>query len=58
MYPKYICLNCGHIWWSREILVVCPVCRGKGIKIKDGVDIKEVVKKLKGGDPIDRVSSP
>jgi len=47
MYPKYKCLGCGNIWWSREILIICPVCRGKGIKIKDGVDIKEVVKKLK-----------
>ncbi len=57
MYPKYKCLSCGNIWWSREILIICPVCRGKGVKIKDGIDIKEVVKKLKDGDPIDRIPS-
>jgi len=42
MYPKYKCLICGRIWHSGEIMVVCPVCRSKPIKIKDGVDIKEV----------------
>jgi hypothetical protein len=31
-------------------MVVCPICRSKPIKIKDGVDIKEVVEKLKSGD--------
>ena len=51
MYPKYKCLGCGRIWHSREILVVCPVCRSKGIKIKEGVDIREVAEKLKSGDP-------
>ena len=50
MYPKYKCLGCGRIWRSREILVVCPICRSKGIKIRDGVDIREVVEKLKSGD--------
>jgi len=50
MYPRYRCLNCGRIWRSGEIMVVCPVCRSKPIKIKDGVDIKEVVEKLEGGD--------
>ena len=50
MYPIYKCLNCGRIWRSGEIMVVCPVCRSKGIKIKDGVDIREVVEKLKSGD--------
>ena len=30
--------------------MIYPVCRSKPIKIKDGVDIKEVVEKLKGGD--------
>jgi len=50
MYPKYKCLGCGRIWRSREILVVCPICRSKGIKIRDGVDIKEVVEKLKSCD--------
>ena len=57
MYPKYKCFGCGNVWWSNEIMVICPICRGKGVKIKEGVDIKEVVEKLKGGDPIDRISS-
>jgi len=42
MDPIYKCLNCGRIWRSGEIMVVCPVCRSKPIKIKEGVDIKEV----------------
>jgi len=42
MYPKYKCLNCGRIWRSGEIMVICPVCRSKPIKIKEGVDIREV----------------
>jgi len=50
MGPKYRCLNCGRIWRSREIMVICPVCRSKPIKIKDGIDVKEVVKKIKGSD--------
>ena len=45
--PKYRCINCGRIWRSREIMVICPVCRSKPIKIKDGIDVKEVVKKIK-----------
>jgi len=51
MDPKYVCLNCGRIWRSGEIMVICPICRSKPIKIKEGVDIKEVVEKLKNGDP-------
>ena len=47
MYYKYRCLNCGRIWRSRDIMVICPVCRSKLIRIKDGVDIKEVMKRLK-----------
>jgi len=50
MCQKYACLNCGKIWRSAEIIVICPICRRKPIKIKDGVDIREVIKKLKGGD--------
>ncbi len=45
--PRYKCLNCGRIWRSGEIIVVCPVCRSKPIKIKDGIDIKEVVEEIK-----------
>ena len=51
MYPKYKCLNCGRIWRSGEIMVICPVCRSKPIKIKEGVDIREITDKLKSGDP-------
>ena len=47
MGPKYKCLNCGRIWRSVEIMVICPICRSKPIKIKDGIDVKEVVKKIK-----------
>ena len=38
----YKCLNCGRIWRSGEIMVVCPVCGSKPIRIKEGVDIREV----------------
>lgn len=50
MFAKYICLNCGRIWRSGEILVMCPVCKSKPIKIKEGVNVKEILKRLKGGD--------
>ncbi len=52
--PRYRCLNCGRIWRSREIMVICPICRSKPVRIKEGVDIKEVVKKLKGGEKIEQ----
>jgi len=42
MDPIYKCLNCGRIWRSGEIMEVCPICRSNPIKIKEGVDIKEV----------------
>jgi len=38
----YKCLNCGRNWRSGEIMVVCPVCGSKLIRIKEGVDIREV----------------
>ena len=47
MYPKYKCLGCGNIWYSKAILIVCPICRSKGIKIKEGINSKEVVKEIK-----------
>ena len=47
MYLKYRCLNCGRIWRSRDTMIVCPVCRSKPIRIKDGGDIKGVMKRLK-----------
>ncbi|MBA7533781.1 hypothetical protein ES705_26025 [subsurface metagenome] len=46
MFPKYRCLSCGRIWRSGEIMVICPVCRGKPIKIKEGIDVKEVTEEL------------
>ena len=46
MFPKYICLNCGRVWRDRELLVICPVCRSKAVKVKDGVDTKEVIDRL------------
>lgn len=42
MYPKYKCLNCGRIWRSGEVMVVCPICRSKPIKIDDVINIREV----------------
>jgi len=57
MYPIYKCLNCGRIWRNGDIMVVCPICKSKPIKIKEGVDAREVVKKLKGGDTIAKISS-
>jgi len=35
-------------------MVICPVCRSKPIRIKEGVDIKEVVKNIKGGEKIEQ----
>ncbi|MBA7525528.1 hypothetical protein ES705_17679 [subsurface metagenome] len=35
-------------------MVICPVCRSKPIKMKDGIDIKEVVKDIKGGGKIEQ----
>jgi len=47
MNPKYKCLLCGRIWRSGEIMVLCPFCRAKPIKIKEGIYIKGVVEKRK-----------
>jgi len=47
MGPRYRCLNCGRIWQSSDIIVICPVCRCKPIKIKNGVDTNEVIKAIK-----------
>lgn len=49
MDSKYTCLICEKTWRSGEIMVICPICRRKPIKIKDGVDVREVMKKLKSG---------
>jgi len=34
MFAKYLCLGCGITWRSRDILVICPVCRSKTVKVK------------------------
>jgi len=35
MYLKYKCFGCGEIFRSGEISAVCPVYKGKGVKIKE-----------------------
>ena len=42
MYPKYKCFGCGRVWRSGEILAICPVCRGKGVKIKEEIKAKDI----------------
>ncbi len=46
MFTKYLCLGCGITWRSNKILVICPVCKSKAVKVKNGVDTKEVKDKL------------
>jgi hypothetical protein len=48
MYPRYKCPVCWSIWRKREPLPVCPICREKLIKLDDGVDIKKIMKIIKG----------
>ncbi len=45
--PRYKCIICGRIWRSGEIMVVCPVCRSKPIKLRDGVDVEKIIKIIK-----------
>ena len=42
MYPKYKCLGCGNVWRTGEILAICPVCRGKGVKVKEGIKAEDI----------------
>lgn len=46
MYPmkiqKYKCFGCGKVWCSNEILAICPVCRGKGVKVKEGIKAEDI----------------
>ncbi|MBA7575376.1 hypothetical protein ES695_00195 [Candidatus Atribacteria bacterium 1244-E10-H5-B2] len=46
MYPmkiqKYKCFGCGKAWCSNEILAICPVCRGKGVKVKEGIKAEDI----------------
>jgi len=44
MFAKYVCLGCGICWRSRDIIVICPVCRSKAVLIKN----------IKVGEEIDR----
>ena len=46
MFAKYICIGCGITWRSKEIVIICPVCRSKAIKVKEGVDTKGVKNRL------------
>ncbi|MBA7552579.1 hypothetical protein ES705_45148 [subsurface metagenome] len=41
MFTKYLCQGCGLVWRSNKIIVICPVCRSKAVKVKNGVDTKE-----------------
>ncbi len=42
MYPKYKCFGCGKIFRSKEIPAICPVCRGKGVKIKGEIKAGDI----------------
>ncbi|MBA7573693.1 hypothetical protein ES708_15491 [subsurface metagenome] len=48
MYPRYKCLVCGWCRRRRKIIVVCPICGSKPVKMKDGVDVKKIIKIIKG----------
>ena len=41
MYPKYKCFGCGEIFRCREVSAVCPVCKNKGMKIKEDSKFSE-----------------
>ncbi len=45
MYPKYKCFGCGGVFSSKEVPAICPVCRGKGVKIKEVSEVSKVSKK-------------
>ncbi|MBA7584525.1 hypothetical protein ES708_26480 [subsurface metagenome] len=42
MYPKYKCFGCGEIWRSGEIMAICPVCRGKGVRVREEVKAGDI----------------
>lgn len=42
MYPKYKCFGCGRVWRSGEIMAICPVCRGKGVRVKEGIKAEDI----------------
>jgi len=42
MFAKYICVGCGITWRSKEILVICPVCRSKTFLIKN-IKVGEII---------------
>ena len=41
MYSKYKCFGCGETFRSGEIIAICPICRGKGVKIKEDSKVSE-----------------
>ncbi|MBA7549706.1 hypothetical protein ES705_42199 [subsurface metagenome] len=41
MYSKYKCFGCGGSFNSEEIPAICPVCKGKGVKIKEDSKVSE-----------------
>ena len=49
MYLKYKCFGCGKIWRSNKLMAICPVCRGKGVEIKEGIKGENInILKMKG----------
>ncbi|MBA7572959.1 hypothetical protein ES695_00290 [Candidatus Atribacteria bacterium 1244-E10-H5-B2] len=41
MYPKYKCFGCGEIFRCREVSAVCPICKGRGVKIGEVSEVSE-----------------
>ena len=41
MYPKYKCFGCGEIFRSKEVSAVCPICKGRGVKIREVSEVSE-----------------
>ncbi|MBA7592698.1 hypothetical protein ES708_34891 [subsurface metagenome] len=41
MFPKYKCFGCGEIFRCGEISAVCPICRGKGVRIREDLEASE-----------------
>ena len=41
MYSKYKCFGCGEIFRSCLIFAICPICRGKGVRIREDLEVSE-----------------
>lgn len=41
MYTKFKCFSCGGTFKSREVLAMCPICKGKGVKIREEAEDSE-----------------